>query len=151
MSTQTLTNTLGSTALLISYLLISGCGGAESESTSQQSSEPATILTETIVASESFNFASEHELQISIVNPAGHKGAIHLYHGIDHQFSDGSVVADPMTRITSIDSNKTNLINLPLNKNIKQLIWHWTPSTSDELEQTAIIEIGSSRMYQIHL
>ena len=152
MSTQAIINRLSNTALLFAYILITGCGGGADESTPTASTAQENITTEMITASESFNFALEHQLHISIVNPAGYKGAIHLYHEIDHQFADGSVVPDPQSRITTIDPTKSDQITLSLNKNITRLIWHWVSTQRDVAEQIEVIEIeNNTELYLIHL
>jgi len=148
MKTQLLINTL---SLLLISLLLTSCGGGSENGSTPSEAEP-DITTKMLFAPEDFDFSLERERQLSIVNPHGEQGAIHLYHGIDYEFADGSIVPDPQTRITSIDPNKSDLLTLSLNKNITQLIWHWVPTQRNVAERIEVIKIeNNTAIYLIHL
>ncbi|WP_341665408.1 hypothetical protein [Vibrio sp.] len=142
--------------ILVMSLFVTACGGGGGGGESTGGSSGGTVVSEAIVrssdivAERDFDFDLGSEITLSIDNSSGETGALHLYSKAAHVSQDGTIYADPMSRITTIYPNETQTVAIEVNGNWSQLYAEWVPMNSSSLERYWTIELNqSSQSYSL--
>ncbi len=105
-----------------------GGGGGGGSSTPAPTPTVETIdNTQDIVAERDFSFDIGETITISMNYQGSADGALHLYTKAAFTTENGVVVADPMSRITTIYPTRTSEVELEVNGNWSQLYAQWVP------------------------
>ncbi|WP_215402634.1 hypothetical protein [Vibrio gigantis] len=128
-------------------LVISACGGGGGGGGGNTSASPAAAAitsTADIVAQEGFSFDVGEKISLSMDYTGTTSGALHLYAKAAHVMSNGDVVADPLSRITTVYPTHTDVVELEVNGNWEQIYARWVPMSSSEFEQNWVIKLDQS-------
>jgi hypothetical protein len=122
-----------------------GGGGGGGSSTPAPTPTVETIdNTQDIVAERNFSFDVGETITISMNYQGSADGALHLYTKAAFTTEDGVVVADPMSRITTIYPTRTSEVELEVNGNWSQLYAQWVPMSANESEKNWVVSLNQS-------
>lgn len=122
-----------------------GGGGGGGSSTPAPTPTVETIdNTQDIVAERDFSFDVGETITISMNYQGSADGALHLYTKAAFTTEDGVVVADPMSRITTIYPTRTSEVELEVNGNWSQLYAQWVPMSANESEKNWVVSLNQS-------
>ncbi|PAW09824.1 hypothetical protein B6K85_15070 [Vibrio sp. V1B] len=122
-----------------------GGGGGGGSSTPAPTPTVETIdNTQDIVAERNFSFDVGETITISMNYQGSADGALHLYTKAAFTTENGVVVADPMSRITTIYPTRTNEVELEVNGNWSQLYAQWVPMSANESEKNWVVSLNQS-------
>ncbi|MEZ9579204.1 MULTISPECIES: hypothetical protein [unclassified Vibrio] len=143
-------------------LLVAACGGGGSSSAAPAQTPSATptpaqtpaspaqpavaAITDTseIVAQAGFSFDVGEKISLSMDYSGTTPGALHLYSESAFVMSNGDVVADPLSRITTVYPTQIDVVELEVNGNWKRIYARWVPMSSSEQEQSWVISLDQS-------
>ena len=103
--------------------------------------QPAAISTSDIVAPVGFSFDIGEKISLSMDYTGTTAGALHLYSESAFVMSNGDVVAEPTSRITTVYPTHTDVVELEVNGNWEQIYARWVPMSSKEQEQIWVITL----------
>ncbi|WP_299132645.1 hypothetical protein [uncultured Vibrio sp.] len=106
--------------------------------------QPAAISTSDIVAPVGFSFDIGEKISLSMDYTGTTTGALHLYSESAFVMSNGDVVADPLSRITTVYPTQIDVVELEVNGNWEQIYARWVPMSSSEQEQSWVISLDQS-------
>ena len=106
--------------------------------------QPAAISTSDIVAPVGFSFDIGEKISLSMDYTGTTSGALHLYSESAFVMSNGDVVADPLSRITTVYPIQIDVVELEVNGNWEQIYARWVPMSSSEKEQSWVISLDQS-------
>ena len=106
--------------------------------------QPAAISTSDIVAPVGFSFDIGEKISLSMDYTGTTSGALHLYSESAFVMSNGDVVADPLSRITTVYPTQIDVVELEVNGNWEQIYARWVPMSSSEKEQSWVISLDQS-------
>ena len=106
--------------------------------------QPAAISTSDIVAPVGFSFDIGEKISLSMDYTGKTAGALHLYTESVFVMSNGEVVAEPTSRITTVYPTPTDVVELEVNGNWEQIYARWVPMSSQEQEQSWVITLDQS-------
>lgn len=106
--------------------------------------QPAAISTSDIVAPVGFSFDIGEKISLSMDYTGTTAGALHLYSESAFVMSNGDVVADPLSRITTVYPTQIDVVELEVNGNWEQIYARWVPMSSSEQEQSWVISLDQS-------
>ncbi|WP_063344508.1 hypothetical protein [Vibrio jasicida] len=122
-----------------------GGGGGGGGSTPAPTPTVETIdNTQDIVAERDFSFDVGETITISMNYQGSADGALHLYTKAAFTIENGVVVADPMSRITTIYPTRTSEVELEVNGNWSQLYAQWVPMSANESEKNWVVSLNQS-------
>ncbi|MGR5109502.1 hypothetical protein [Vibrio jasicida] len=122
-----------------------GGGGGGGSSTPTPTPTVETIdNTQDIVAERDFSFDVGETITISMNYQGSADGALHLYTKAAFTTENGVVVADPMSRITTIYPTRTSEVELEVNGNWSQLYAQWVPMSANESEKNWVVSLNQS-------
>ncbi|MFH0273825.1 hypothetical protein [Vibrio jasicida] len=122
-----------------------GGGGGGGASTPAPTPTVETIdNTQDIVAERDFSFDVGETITISMNYQGSADGALHLYTKAAFTTENGVVVADPMSRITTIYPTRTSEVELEVNGNWSQLYAQWVPMSANESEKNWVVSLNQS-------
>ncbi|MFN1532800.1 hypothetical protein [Vibrio jasicida] len=122
-----------------------GGGGGGGSSTPAPTPTVETIdNTQDIVAERNFSFDVGETITISMNYQGSADGALHLYTKAAFTTENGVVVADPMSRITTIYPTRTSEVELEVNGNWSQLYAQWVPMSANESEKNWVVSLNQS-------
>ncbi|NOJ16754.1 hypothetical protein [Vibrio jasicida] len=122
-----------------------GGGGGGGSSTPAPTPTVETIdNTQDIVAERDFSFDIGETITISMNYQGSADGALHLYTKAAFTTENGVVVADPMSRITTIYPTRTSEVELGVNGNWSQLYAQWVPMSANESEKNWVVSLNQS-------
>ena len=122
-----------------------GGGGGGGSSTPAPTPTVETIdNTQDIVAERDFSFDVGETITISMNYQGSADGALHLYTKAAFTTENGVVVADPMSRITTIYPTRTSEVELEVNGNWSQLYAQWIPMSANESEKNWVVSLNQS-------
>lgn len=122
-----------------------GGGGGGGSSTPAPTPTVETIdNTQDIVAERDFSFDIGETITISMNYQGSADGALHLYTKAAFTTENGVVVADPMSRITTIYPTRTSEVELEVNGNWSQLYAQWVPMSANESEKNWVVSLNQS-------
>ncbi|WP_104028435.1 hypothetical protein [Vibrio jasicida] len=122
-----------------------GGGGGGGGSTPTPTPTVETIdNTQDIVAERDFSFDVGETITISMNYQGSADGALHLYTKAAFTTENGVVVADPMSRITTIYPTRTSEVELEVNGNWSQLYAQWVPMSANESEKNWVVSLNQS-------
>ncbi|MGR5443578.1 hypothetical protein ACPV47_01655 [Vibrio jasicida] len=122
-----------------------GGGGGGGSSTPAPTPTVETIdNTQDIVAERDFSFDVGETITISMNYQGSADGALHLYTKAAFTTENGVVVADPMSRITTIYPTRTSEVELEVNGNWNQLYAQWVPMSANESEKNWVVSLNQS-------
>ncbi|WP_061035341.1 MULTISPECIES: hypothetical protein [Vibrio] len=122
-----------------------GGGGGGGSSTPAPTPTVETIdNTQDIVAERDFSFDVGETITISMNYQGSADGALHLYTKAAFTTENGVVVADPMSRITTIYPTRTSEVELEVNGNWSQLYAQWVPMSANESEKNWVVSLNQS-------
>ncbi|WP_104047186.1 hypothetical protein [Vibrio jasicida] len=122
-----------------------GGGGGGGGSTPTPTPTVETIdKTQDIVAERDFSFDVGETITISMNYQGSADGALHLYTKAAFTTENGVVVADPMSRITTIYPTRTSEVELEVNGNWSQLYAQWVPMSANESEKNWVVSLNQS-------
>ncbi|WP_172378543.1 hypothetical protein [Vibrio sp. Vb339] len=152
--------TISSLPLLVAACGGGGGGGSSSAAPAQTPSatptpvqtpvspaQPAVAaITDTseIVAQAGFSFDVGEKISLSMDYTGTTPGALHLYSESAFVMSNGDVVADPLSRITTVYPTQIDVVELEVNGNWDQIYARWVPMSSSEQEQSWVISLDQS-------
>ena len=152
--------TISSLPLLVAACGGGGGGGSSSAAPAQTPSatpipvqtpaspaQPAVAaITDTseIVAQAGFSFDVGERISLSIDYTGTTPGALHLYSESAFVMSNGDIVADPLSRITTVYPTQIDVVELEVNGNWDQIYARWVPTSSSEQEQSWVISLDQS-------
>jgi len=144
---------IGPSLLVFTALGLVACGGQDSSAGRSappvpQPSKPAQ--TSEIVAERDFSFSTSKNITLSIDYDGQTKGAFHIYHQAAHIGSEGLIIGDPTSRITTIYPEHNQSMDLEVNNNWPSLYIHWVPMSIHESERTWAVTLNqASEHYHI--
>lgn len=121
-----------------------GSSGSGSSSTPTQTASAQLIDTQDIVAQRDFAFCIGDKITLSMNYQGTADGALHLYTKSAFTTEDGTEIADPMSRITTIYPTRTNQVELEVNGNWSKLYVQWVPMSASESEKNWVISLNQS-------
>ncbi|MEZ8035931.1 hypothetical protein [Vibrio crassostreae] len=116
----------------------------QSPATPSQPAAAAAINTSDIVAPVGFSFDIGEKISLSMDYTGTTSGALHLYSESAFVMSNGDVVADPLSRITTVYPTQIDVVELEVNGNWEQIYARWVPMSSSEKEQSWVISLDQS-------
>jgi len=144
-------------------LLVAACGGGGGSSSAAPAQTPSATpipvqtpaspaqpavaaITDTseIVAQAGFSFDVGEKISLSMDYTGTTPGALHLYSESAFVMSNGDIVADPLSRITTVYPTQINVVELEVNGNWDQIYARWVPMSSSEQEQSWVISLDQS-------
>lgn len=136
------------TIIFVSLLAVA-CGGGDgggggSSTPPPEASDDPIKGTQDIVAQRDFSFDVGETITLSVNYQGASDGALHLYTREAFMAENGDVIADPMSRITTIYSTRTNQVELEVNGNWTKLYAQWVPMNAGESEKNWVISLNQS-------
>lgn len=144
-------------------LLVAACGGGGGSSSAAPAQTPSATpipvqtpaspaqpavaaITDTseIVAQAGFSFDVGERISLSMDYTGTTPGALHLYSESAFVMSNGDIVADPLSRITTVYPTQIDVVELEVNGNWDQIYARWVPMSSSEQEQSWVISLDQS-------
>lgn len=132
---------------LISALTVA-CGGGGGGGGSSTPPTPAVAEvsdnTADIVAERDFSFDIGEKITLSVNYTGSTGGALHLYSKAAYTTENGTVIADPTSRVTSVYPTETEDVKLEVNGNWTHLYAQWVPMSAKESEQNWSIALNNT-------
>ena len=124
------------TIIFVSLLAVA-CGGGDgggggSSTPPPEASDDPIKGTQDIVAQRDFSFDVGETITLSMNYQGASDGALHLYTKEAFTAENGDVIADPMSRITTIYPTRTKLYA------------QWVPMSASESEKNWVISLNQS-------
>ncbi|MGR5335063.1 hypothetical protein ACPV5I_06530 [Vibrio gigantis] len=116
----------------------------QSPATPSQPAAAAAINTSDIVAPVGFSFDIGEKISLSMDYTGVTPGALHLYSESAFVMSNGDVVAEPTSRITTVYPTHTDVVELEVNGNWEQIYARWVPMSSKVQEQSWVIKLDQA-------
>lgn len=135
--------------IMFASTLVAACGGGGGGGGGSSTPTPAPVVDETddtqeIVAQRDFSFDVGETITLSMNYQGASDGALHLYTKEAFTAENGDVIADPMSRITTIYPTRTNQVELEVNGNWTKLYAQWVPMNAGESEKNWVISLNQS-------
>ncbi|MCY9875544.1 hypothetical protein OTK59_03155 [Vibrio natriegens] len=140
-----------STKLLITSLISAltvACGGGGGGGGSSTPPTPAVAEvsdnTADIVAERDFSFDIGEKITLSVNYTGSTEGALHLYSKAAYTTENGTVIADPTSRVTTVYPTETEDVELEVNGNWTHIYAQWVPMSTKESEQNWSIALNNT-------
>ncbi len=133
--------------IMFASTLIAACGGGGGGGSSTPAPTPVADEvddTQDIVAQRDFSFDIGETITLSMNYQGSADGALHLYTKAAFTTENGDVIADPMSRITTVYPTRTSQVELEVNGNWTQLYAQWVPMSASESEKNWVISLNQS-------
>ncbi|GEM74793.1 hypothetical protein [Vibrio sagamiensis] len=133
--------------LMLAVLGIVACGGQENSverSAPPVAQSPKPAQTSQIIAERDFSFNSSKKITLSVEYSVQGKGAFHVYYKAAHVSSEGLVIGDPTSRITTIYPEQDQVVEIEVNSNWSSLYIHWVPMSVYQSELTLAIPLNQA-------
>ncbi|MET2846021.1 hypothetical protein ABXV23_04645 [Vibrio owensii] len=132
--------------IMFASTLVAACGGGGGGSSTPA---PAPVVdeaddTQDIVAQRDFSFDVGETITLSMNYQGSADGALHLYTKAAFTTENGDVIADPMSRITTVYPTRTSQVELEVNGNWTKLYAQWVPMSASESEKNWVISLNQS-------
>lgn len=124
-----------------------GNSGSDSDSNASNVSAPGatqSIATAEIVAKEDFDFRLGRDINIVINTPAQENGVVHIYSRAEAITSNGEVIPDPLSRVTTYVPRGNNPLGIHVNKTWQSLYFEWVPTTATGTQQISVLDLRGS-------
>ncbi|HHP0491361.1 hypothetical protein [Vibrio harveyi] len=133
--------------IMFASTLIAACGGGGGGGSSTPAPTPVADEvddTQDIVAQRDFSFDIGETIILSVNYQGSADGALHLYTKAAFTTENGDVIADPMSRITTVYPTRTSQVELEVNGNWTKLYAQWVPMSASESEKNWVISLNQS-------
>ncbi|MCG9608635.1 hypothetical protein L1D41_02940 [Vibrio harveyi] len=133
--------------IMFASTLVAACGGGGGGGSSTPAPTPVADEvddTQDIVAQRDFSFDIGETITLSMNYQGSADGALHLYTKAAFTTENGDVIADPMSRITTVYPTRTSQVELEVNGNWTQLYAQWVPMSASESEKNWVISLNQS-------
>ncbi len=131
--------------IMFASTLIAACGGGGGSSTPAPTPVADEVDdTQDIVAQRDFSFDIGETITLSMNYQGSADGALHLYTKAAFTTENGDVIADPMSRITTVYPTRTSQVELEVNGNWTKLYAQWVPMSASESEKNWVISLNQS-------
>ncbi|ELI6424857.1 hypothetical protein [Vibrio harveyi] len=133
--------------IMFASTLVAACGGGGGGGSSTPAPAPVADEvddTQDIVAQRDFSFDIGETITLSMNYQGSADGALHLYTKAAFTTENGDVIADPMSRITTVYPTRTSQVELEVNGNWTQLYAQWVPMSASESEKNWVISLNQS-------
>ncbi|EKO3784494.1 hypothetical protein V9R59_001160 [Vibrio harveyi] len=133
--------------IMFASTLIAACGGGGGGGSSTPAPTPVADEvddTQDIVAQRDFSFDIGETITLSMNYQGSADGALHLYTKAAFTTENGDVIADPMSRITTVYPTRTSQVELEVNGNWTKLYAQWVPMSASESEKNWVISLNQS-------
>ncbi len=133
--------------IMFASTLVAACGGGGGGGSSTPA--PTSVAdevddTQDIVAQRDFSFDIGETITLSMNYQGSADGALHLYTKAAFTTENGDVIADPMSRITTVYPTRTSQVELEVNGNWTKLYAQWVPMSASESEKNWVISLNQS-------
>ncbi|WP_274881584.1 hypothetical protein [Vibrio harveyi] len=133
--------------IMFASTLVAACGGGGGGGSSTPAPAPVADEvddTQDIVAQRDFSFDIGETITLSMNYQGSADGALHLYTKAAFTTENGDVIADPMSRITTVYPTRTSQVELEVNGNWTKLYAQWVPMSASESEKNWVISLNQS-------
>ncbi|AMF99595.1 hypothetical protein [Vibrio harveyi] len=131
--------------IMFASTLVAACGGGGGSSTPAPTPVADEVDdTQDIVAQRDFSFDIGETITLSMNYQGSADGALHLYTKAAFTTENGDVIADPMSRITTVYPTRTSQVELEVNGNWTKLYAQWVPMSASESEKNWVISLNQS-------
>ncbi|EKO3835441.1 hypothetical protein NTE14_001111 [Vibrio harveyi] len=132
--------------IMFASTLVVACGGGGGGSSTPAPTPVADEVDDTqdIVAQRDFSFDIGETITLSMNYQGSADGALHLYTKAAFTTENGDVIADPMSRITTVYPTRTSQVELEVNGNWTKLYAQWVPMSASESEKNWVISLNQS-------
>lgn len=133
--------------IMFASTLVAACGGGGGGGSSTPAPTPVADEvddTQDIVAQRDFSFDIGETITLSMNYQGSADGALHLYTKAAFTTENGDVIADPMSRITTVYPTRTSQVELEVNGNWTKLYAQWVPMSASESEKNWVISLNQS-------
>ncbi|MFV8429595.1 hypothetical protein ACNO6Y_03215 [Vibrio owensii] len=133
--------------IMFASTLVAACGGGGGGGSSTPAPTPVADEvddTQDIVAQRDFSFDIGETITLSMNYQGSADGALHLYTKAAFTTENGDVIADPMSRITTVYPTRTSQVELEVNGNWTKLYAQWVPMSASESEKNLVISLNQS-------
>ncbi|ELI0634217.1 hypothetical protein Q8344_001835 [Vibrio harveyi] len=132
--------------IMFASTLVAACGGGGGGSSTPAPTSVADEVDDTqdIVAQRDFSFDIGETITLSMNYQGSADGALHLYTKAAFTTENGDVIADPMSRITTVYPTRTSQVELEVNGNWTKLYAQWVPMSASESEKNLVISLNQS-------
>ncbi|MGR5275615.1 hypothetical protein ACPV5J_02940 [Vibrio rotiferianus] len=131
--------------IMFASTLVAACGGGGGSSTPAPTPVADEVDdTQDIVAQRDFSFDIGETITLSMNYQGSADGAVHLYTKAAFTTENGDVIADPMSRITTVYPTRTSQVELEVNGNWTKLYAQWVPMSASESEKNWVISLNQS-------
>ncbi|EOD9426630.1 hypothetical protein ACJ5M7_002975 [Vibrio harveyi] len=133
--------------IMFASTLVAACGGGGGGGSSTPAPTPVADEvddTQDIVAQRDFSFDIGETITLSMNYQGSADGALHLYTKAAFTTENGDVIADPMSRITTVYPTRTSQVELEVNGNWTKLYAQWVPMSAGESEKNWVISLNQS-------
>ncbi|MGR5426163.1 hypothetical protein PQE20_25070 [Vibrio harveyi] len=132
--------------IMFASTLVAACGGGGGGSSTPAPTPVADEVDDTqdIVAQRDFSFDIGETITLSMNYQGSADGALHLYTKAAFTTENGDVIADPMSRITTVYPTRTSQVELEVNGNWTKLYAQWVPMSASESEKNLVISLNQS-------
>ncbi|MFZ8770309.1 hypothetical protein LCE44_19955 [Vibrio harveyi] len=133
--------------IMFASTLVAACGGGGGGGSSTPAPTPVADEvddTQDIVAQRDFSFDIGETITLSMSYQGSADGALHLYTKAAFTTENGDVIADPMSRITTVYPTRTSQVELEVNGNWTKLYAQWVPMSASESEKNWVISLNQS-------
>ncbi|EKO3824825.1 hypothetical protein NTE12_001166 [Vibrio harveyi] len=133
--------------IMFASTLVAACGGGGGGGSSTPAPTPVADEvddTQDIVAQRDFSFDIGETITLSMNYQGSADGALHLYTKAAFTNENGDVIADPMSRITTVYPTRTSQVELEVNGNWTKLYAQWVPMSASESEKNWVISLNQS-------
>lgn len=132
------------TSLIITLFLTSCSGGTDS---GVNIDTQPTLATADLVADKNFDFKTNRNITLTITNSDNSKGAYSIYKESVDTGSTEMVIADPLSRITSVRSTLQTTVDLMVNDNWNEIVVLWVPEIANGKELSMRINLNRDVTY----
>ncbi|MGD1465220.1 hypothetical protein [Vibrio harveyi] len=133
--------------IMFASTLVAACGGGGGGGSSTPAPTPVADEvddTQDIVAQRDFSFDIGETITLSMNYQGSADGALHLYTKAAFTTENGDVIADPMSRITTVYPTRTSQVELEVNGNWTKLYAQWVPMSASESKKNWVISLNQS-------
>ncbi|MCQ9073331.1 hypothetical protein [Vibrio harveyi] len=135
--------------IMFASTLVAACGGGGGGGSGSSTPAPTPVAdevddTQDIVAQRDFSFDIGETITLSMNYQGSADGALHLYTKAAFTTENGDVIADPMSRITTVYPTRTSQVELEVNGNWTKLCAQWVPMSASESEKNWVISLNQS-------
>ncbi|HDM8164604.1 TPA: hypothetical protein P0E18_002419 [Vibrio harveyi] len=135
--------------IMFASTLVAACGGGGGGGGGSSTPAPTPVAdevddTQDIVAQRDFSFDIGETITLSMNYQGSADGALHLYAKAAFTTENGDVIADPMSRITTVYPTRTSQVELEVNGNWTKLYAQWVPMSASESEKNWVISLNQS-------